>query len=94
VVIQVNCYAGYRGEETPREIRFASHTIGVKKILDRWLAPDHRYFKILGDDDATYIIRHEAAGYRWELTLYRDKTSPFFPEPFAENHHSGRRHRD
>ena len=92
--IEVKCYAGYRGEETPREIRFASHTIVVKKILDRWVGPDYRYFKIMGDDGATYIIRHEEAGWRWELTFYRDKTSPFFPADLSSNRHPGHWHRD
>ena len=40
-------------------------------MLDRWLAPDHRYFKIMGDDDATYIIRHDTVKWEWELVFYR-----------------------
>ena len=69
--IQVECYAGYRGEETPRHIRMATYKIKVKEIVDRWLSPDHRYFKILGDDDATYIIRHDTENWQWELVFYR-----------------------
>ena len=69
--IQVDCYAGYRGEETPRCIRMATYKIEVKEVLDRWLAPDHRYFKVIGDDDATYIIRHDTVKWEWELVLYR-----------------------
>ena len=69
--IQVDCYSGYRGEETPRCIRMATYKIEVKKVLDRWLAPDHRYFKILGDDKAMYIIRHDSVSGQWELVFYR-----------------------
>ena len=69
--IQVDCYAGYRGEETPCCIRMATYKIEVKKVLDRWLAPDHRYFKVLGDDRATYIIRHDTVSDRWELVFYQ-----------------------
>ena len=69
--IQVDCYAGYRGEETPRRIRMATYKIEVKKVLDRWLATDHRYFKVIGDDDATYIIRHDTVKWEWELVFYR-----------------------
>jgi hypothetical protein len=71
MLIHVDCYAGYRGEETPHYIRMADHRIGVIKVLDRWLAPDHRYFKILGDDDATYIIRHDTISSDWELVFYQ-----------------------
>ena len=69
--IYVDCYAGYRGEETPRYIRMADHRIEVIRVLDRWLAPDHRYFKILGDDEATYIIRHDCVSGQWELVFYQ-----------------------
>ena len=69
--IRVDCYAGYRGEETPRFIRLADNKIEAIQVLDRWLAPDHRYFKVLGDDEATYIIRHDSVSGQWELVLYR-----------------------
>lgn len=71
--IRVACYAGYRGEEEPRRIWFDDRKVEVAEIVDRWLAPDHRYFKILGDDGCTYIIRHDPSGERWELTLF-DRT--------------------
>jgi hypothetical protein len=72
IEIKVECYAGYRGEETPRSIRFQSRKIEIKKILDRWLDPDHRYFKIRGDDESIYIIRHDMNTWIWELTFYRE----------------------
>jgi hypothetical protein len=70
--IRVDCYAGYRGEETPRFIKLAGHKIEVVEVRDRWLAPDHRYFKILGDDEATYIIRNDSVSGQWELVFYQD----------------------
>ena len=69
--IQVECYAGYRGEETPRYIRMATYKIEVKEVVDRWTAPDHRYFKVIGGDGATYIIRHDTATWQWELVFYQ-----------------------
>ena len=72
IEIKVECYAGYRGEETPRNIWFKSRKIRVKKILDRWLDPDHRYFKLLGDDAGIYIIRHDMNSWIWELTFYQE----------------------
>jgi hypothetical protein len=71
--IKVECYSGYRGEETPRALQIGDKKIEVKKILDRWLAPDHRYFKFIGDDGATYIIRHDHQALRWELILLSNK---------------------
>lgn len=68
--IEVECYAGYRGEETPRRFRMGTNQIEVIKVLDHWLAPDHRYFKVLGDDNAVYILRHDTEKWTWELTFY------------------------
>ncbi len=69
--IHVNCYSGYRGDETPSIIWIGSNKIEVKEILDRWLAPDHRYFKILGDDNCTYIIKYDNQTLQWELAFYK-----------------------
>jgi hypothetical protein len=68
--IEVDCYAGHRGEETPRSIRFRGRTVAAVEVIDRWLAPDHRYFKLRGDDGAIYIIRHDLASLEWELAFY------------------------
>ena len=71
IPIQVECYAGYRAEETPRSIGFKTHKIRVKQVIDRWLDPDHRYFKLLGDDDGVYIVRHDPRSGYWELTCFQ-----------------------
>ena len=73
--ITVKCYSGYRGEETPRSIFFNDKEIQVNKILDMWLAPNHRYFKFLGSDERIYIIRHDTEGCFWELTFYKESDS-------------------
>ena len=70
--IEVTCYSGYRGEETPRQIRLGNRKIQVKEIQDRWLSPTHRYFKLLGDDNATYILRHDSESWEWDLTFYKE----------------------
>jgi len=69
--VSVECYAGYRGEQEPRAFSIGQRRIAVEEILDRWIAPDHRYFKVRGDDGASYVVRHDAAADRWELAFYR-----------------------
>ena len=69
--IVVNCYSGYRLDEKPRSIRFGSSVIQIDQIIDQWAGPDHRYFKCMGEDGATYIIRQDMDSLDWELTLYR-----------------------
>jgi hypothetical protein len=69
--IRVECYAGYRGEEEPRAFTLGKQRIEVASILDRWLAPDHRYFKVAGSDGNTYVLRHDEATGDWTLGAFR-----------------------
>ena len=69
--IRVECYAGYRGAETPRRFHLGGKAEEVVEVLDRWLSPEYRYFKCRGADDATYILRQDVSADRWELTLYK-----------------------
>lgn len=70
LAIGVECYAGHRGEETPRVIVLGERRIEVLNVLDQWLAPDHRYFKLRGGDGNTYIVRNDVATRSWELTMF------------------------
>ena len=65
----MECYAGYRGEETPVRFRLGDRLVEVDEILDRWLAPAHRYFKVL-TVDGIYILRNDIVSEIWELTLF------------------------
>ena len=67
--VQVECYAGYRGEETPRRFYVHERRVDVLNVVDRWLSPDHRYFKLQAVD-GTYILRHDTDEDKWGLTLY------------------------
>jgi hypothetical protein len=68
--IRVECHAGYQGEETPLRFSLGERLVEVREVLDRWLAPDHRYFKVLGGDGDVYILRHDPREDRWELTMF------------------------
>ena len=74
ILVDVECYAGYRGEETPRRFQFQAgdrRQVEVDQVIDRWLAPDHRYFKVRGDDGGTYTLRHDPGRDLWELVIYQ-----------------------
>lgn len=68
--IRVECYDGYRGQEQPRRLYLGRRQVAVAEILDRWLDPDHRYFKVRGEDAGLYIIRCDVQDDLWELTLF------------------------
>lgn len=69
--IIVKCDSGYRADETPKSIQFDSLIVEIKEILDRWISPDHRYFKVIGGDEAIYIIRQDTETMQWDLTYYK-----------------------
>lgn len=71
--VHVECSAGHRGEPTPTRFSFGGAPVEVAEIVDAWLAPNHRYFKLRGKDGACYILRHDVATQRWQLTMY-DRT--------------------
>ena len=69
--VGVECYAGHRGEQTPRTLILGDRRIAVAEVLDAWLAPDYRYFKLKGADGDTYLVRHDERSNIWELTMFR-----------------------
>ena len=71
--ITVFCRAEYRGEETPYKMVFNERETMVTMIKDRWLSPDHRYFKIVCDDDCEYIIRQDEHQGIWEVYSFKQK---------------------
>ncbi len=70
----VECDSGRSGEETPRRIDFGSRSVAVIEVVDRWLSPDHKYFKVTGDDGASYVLRHDTNSRVWEVILFEAKT--------------------
>ena len=74
----MECYAGHRADEEPRRFFIGPREIQVSEILDRWLDPSHRYFKVYGDDGGIYILRQDVPSQTWDMTLFdsgtRDET--------------------
>ena len=78
ISVRVECYAGHRGEETPRRFFLEGRPIDVAEVVDRWLAPDHRYFKLRDRQGATWILRNDTRSGHWELTMYqRSPAGPY-----------------
>ena len=72
--VKVECYAGYRAEETPLRFYPGERCIEVTEVLDRWLDPAHRYFKLRGDDNGIYILRHSSDEDCWQMILFDSGT--------------------
>ena len=69
-ILRVECYAGHRADAEPRWLHIGQREVAVTEIIDRWLDPRHRYFKLRGDDGGIYLLRQDTIEDRWEMTLY------------------------
>ena len=67
-VVEVECYAGSRGDETPRLFRLAERQVELDEVVDRWLEPGCRYFKVRDVEGGLYVLRNDVVWERWELT--------------------------
>ena len=76
--LRVECYAGHRADTEPRRLFIGARAVAVTEVIDRWLDPKHRYFKLRGDDGGIYLVRQDTLSNQWELTLFdsgrRDET--------------------
>lgn len=74
VSIQVEAYAGYKADETPRRFRMAEQWIDVEEVLDRWYQveslpewPRADYFKVRGADQREHLLKHDQETDEWFL---------------------------
>jgi hypothetical protein len=67
--IRVECYSGYRAEETPRRFWLGGTSMEVKAVVGQWRDPDHRYFKVAVEGHAEYILCHDSVTFEWALVL-------------------------
>lgn len=70
IAVTVKCYAGYRGEQTPTSFVIWGKEHKVTELVDQWLAPAHRYFKVKDETGDIFILRHDQTSFAWELTMY------------------------
>jgi len=74
--VGVDCQPGQGGDPVPHVLHFGPTRVTVKALVDRWDGQDHRYFKLLGEDDATYIVRNDLPTGLWELAFYDSGPGP------------------
>ena len=68
--LQVSWERGCHGDEEPCRFWLGAREVEVIEVLDLWPSEEYRYFKLRGDDDGVYILRHDHRTDRWELTLF------------------------
>ena len=71
MILKVDSYDGYSGEQKPRAFVLGDRRLLITEIVDRWLSTGHSYFKVRTDDAATWILRHDGNTGHWELILFQ-----------------------
>jgi hypothetical protein len=74
--VQVECYAGYKAKEVPREFTYQDRRYKILEVIDRWYeggvefgSPQLDYYKVKTDDNREYIIRYNHQTDVWSLFL-------------------------
>ncbi|MCH8992394.1 MAG: hypothetical protein IIA44_11690 [Acidobacteria bacterium] len=65
--VAVDCYAGARGDETPRRFTRGNQLVEILAVVDQWRTPDHRYFRVRTAGE-TCTLRQDVRSGGWELT--------------------------
>jgi len=69
--VRVECYAGYKADESPRKLVLAARTLDIVAIEDRWYSPGATYFRVSVTGGDRYVLRHQEAQEVWSLVGYR-----------------------
>jgi hypothetical protein len=82
-ILQVACYAGYRGDERPVRFVLAGRTFDVATVEDKWYSPGATYFRVVVADGDRYVLRHDEAQDVWRLEGFRSSRGriELGPEP-------------
>jgi hypothetical protein len=74
ILIQVECYAGAKADETPRRFSWEERLIEVVEVIDRWYQVENQpewpradYFKVHGADQHEYLLKHDLESGEWFL---------------------------
>jgi hypothetical protein len=71
VKVEVQCYAGYRGEERPTRVRLGERWLVVTDVEDKWYSPAETYFRVRVEGGDWYVLKHVEAEDLWSLEGYR-----------------------
>jgi hypothetical protein len=75
LVVRVECYAGYKGDERPLRVHLGAGALEVVNVEDRWYSPGTTYFRIVVEGGDRYVLRREEAQDIWSLSAFRAETN-------------------
>ena len=73
--IKVESFADAKGKESPSRFTLGARTIEVESVVDRWYGEHACYFRVLGNDENSYILKGPLEDGSWELVSFTHKDS-------------------
>lgn len=77
--VSVETHENALGDREPRRFRVGPQSLEVAEVLDRWLDPEHGYFKVQVMDGTIYILHLDVLSGRWDIALYESGYRPDQP---------------
>jgi len=71
LLVQVECYSGYKADERPLRFRLRGHPFEVETVEDRWYSPGVTYFRVIVCGGDRYVLRHDETRDIWTLEAFR-----------------------
>jgi hypothetical protein len=75
VKIKVESSPDAKGQESPCRFLLGSRIIDVEEVSDRWFGEQACYFRVLGNDQNSYILKGPMEDGTWELVSFTHKDS-------------------
>jgi len=71
--LNVECYAGRKGDERPVRFWLDERQYAVKAVLDQWYEPENIFYRVRADDGNVYILRQQTStpNGSWDLVSFR-----------------------
>lgn len=67
MTVEVECYAGRKGDERPVLFRVDGREYRVQEVMEQWYEPDSECFKVRSADGGIHVLRHATAADDWSI---------------------------
>lgn len=75
--ICVLTHPGAHGQQEPRAFQLGGRRVPVIAILERWQAPEHRYFRVRDYQGRRFVLKHDPQSGNWELEAVYGKQAVY-----------------
>jgi hypothetical protein len=75
VKVRVESSPDVKGYESPCRFVLGNRIIEVAEVSDRWFGEQACYFRVLGSDENSYILKGPLEDGTWELVSFTHKDS-------------------